>query len=114
MTASLKTSSAFERFIRGSPAAAVYFSSPGCGVCSVLAPKIQALLRERFPRLPLAEVNIAEAAEVAAQRAVFTVPTLLVYFDGREAVRLSRAFSPAQLAEHLQRPYHLLFGDGEP
>lgn len=114
MTATLQTLSAFERFIGGAPAAAVYFCSPGCGVCSVLEPKIEALLRARFPRVPLARVDVAEAVPVAAQQRVFTVPTLLVYFDGKEAVRLSRAFSPAQLADHLQRPYDLLFGDGNP
>lgn len=114
MTAILKTLSEFERFIRASPAAAVYFCSPGCGVCGVLEPKIEALLRERFPRIPLARVDISLAAEVAAQQGVFTVPTLLTFFDGKEAVRLSRAFSPAQLAGELQRPYQLLFGDGAP
>lgn len=112
MTVSLNTSQAFERFIGGSPAAAVYFAGPDCGVCTVLEPKIEALLRERFPLIPLARVNIADSAALAAQQSVFTVPTLLIFFDGREAVRLSRAFSPAQLAESLQRPYALLFGDG--
>lgn len=113
MTAILHTSSAYETFIKGSPAVAVYFWGADCGVCTVLEPKVETLLRERFPKIPLAKVEIAEAAAVAAQHGVFTVPTLLVYFDGREAVRLSRAFSPAQLQEHLQRPYDLLFGDGE-
>lgn len=110
MTDTLQTLSAFERFVSGSPAAAVYFCSSDCGVCTALEPKVEALLRERFPRIPLARVNITDAAAVAAQRGVFTVPTLVVYFGGTETVRLSRAFSPAQVQEHLQRPYDLLFG----
>lgn len=113
MTAILHTASAYRRFIDGSPAAAVYFWGADCGVCTVLEPKVEGLLRARFPKIPLAKVDTAEAAAVAAQHGVFTVPTLLVYFDGKEAVRLSRAFSPAQVQEQLQRPYELLFGDGE-
>ena len=110
MATIVQRASALEQFVGGCPAAAVYFSGPDCGVCIALEPKIEALLAERFPEISLVKVNVEEAAALAAQYSVFTVPTLLVFFDGRETIRLSRAFSPAQLQERLRRPYDLLFG----
>ncbi len=107
----LHSASVYTQFLRQQRAAAVYFSGPDCAVCHVLKPKVFAALGRDFPRLALAEVDSAAAPEVAAQCGVFAVPTLIVYFEGEELVRKVRNFSPAQLADELQRPYALFFGD---
>ncbi len=88
----------------------MYFSGPDCAVCQVLKPRVIALLQREFPRIAVALVDCAAAPELAAQQSVFAVPTLTVYFDGQELLRLARNFSPAQLAEALERPYALYFG----
>lgn len=110
MPTTLETTAQFTAFLQQNPAAAVYFSGPDCGVCQVLKPRIMALLQRDYPRIAVALVDCAAAVELAAQRSVFAVPTLMVYFDGQEMVRLARNFSPAQLAEALERPYALFFG----
>lgn len=99
----------FAEFVRQNPVAAVYFSGPDCAVCQVLKPRIVALLQQEYPRVAVALVDSAAAPELAAQQSVFAVPTLMVYFDGQEMLRLARNFSPAQLAEALERPYALFF-----
>lgn len=91
------------------PGVALYFSAPGCGVCSVLKPRLQALFAGRFPQLEWLEVDSAARPELAAQAQVFTIPTLVVYLDGREALRRARHFSPAEVEEALERPYGFLF-----
>lgn len=98
-----------ERFVAEHPAAALYFSGDNCNVCSVLFPKVEALLAEDFPRVGLGKLNCTQSPEAAAQHGVFTVPTLILYFDGREAQRFSRNISLGQLREALARPYQLLF-----
>ena len=40
---------------------------------------------------------------------MFSIPTLLVYFEDREMLRLSRGFSLTQLRAGLERPYRLFF-----
>lgn len=107
----LDASDHFDAFLRQYPAAAVYFSGPDCSVCQVLKPKVLALLAQQFPQLALAEVDCGRSSELAAQQSVFTVPTLVVYFDGRELLRKVRNFSLRELAEELERPYALFFGD---
>lgn len=87
----------------------VYFSTPDCNVCKVLKPKVLELLETRFPRMAFVYSDVAQAPEVAAQMGVLTVPTLVVYFDGRESVRLVRNFSIGELAAAIERPYSMIF-----
>jgi thioredoxin-like negative regulator of GroEL len=106
MVTALKTSSAYAAWV-AAPAAAVYFMSPGCGVCAVLRPKVESLIAARFPRISLAIVDAAAAPELAAQAAVFSFPALIVLFDGREFLRMARNFSVTELERALERPYAL-------
>jgi len=98
-----------QAFIQQHPAAAVYFSGEGCSVCTVLFPKLEAMLEEEFPRIGLARVDCSATPDIPAQRGIFTVPTLLLYFDGHEAQRYARNISLGELRQALARPYQLLF-----
>lgn len=98
-----------QEYIRRHPAAAVYISGEGCGVCTVLLPKLEAMIAEEFPRMGLAKVNATATPDIPAQLGIFTVPTLLLYFDGHEAQRFARNFSLGELRQALARPYQLLF-----
>lgn len=100
----------FEQFITGQPAAAIWFSTPDCGVCDVLKPKVAAMLEEDFPALALGYVDCTAAPAIAAQLGIFSVPVLVVWFDGREALRKVRNFSIAEVRAELERPYQLMFG----
>ncbi len=111
MSRLLVTNNDLNTFIREHPVSGVYFSGPNCGVCEALKPKLFELLGQRFPRLILGEVNCDASRELAAQQMVFTIPTLIVYLDGREGLRKSRSFSLAELAAELERPYGIFTKD---
>ena len=100
-----------ETFLQQNPLCAVYYSGPGCAVCVQLKPKLFGMLGEQFPRLAIAEVDCGEERALAADQSVFTIPTLVVYIEGREAFRHARSFGPTQMAEQLRRPYDMLFDD---
>lgn len=100
---------AYQRFITAHPVAAVYFSGPDCAVCRALAPKLTEALARHFPELMLAWVDCAASPALAAQNQVFSVPLLVVYFAGQEAVRQARGFSVTGLCRELERPYRLFF-----
>ncbi len=99
-----------DEFIRAHPIAVVYFSGPDCAVCGVLKPKLLDLLIRRFPGVPLGEVDCAACPAPAAQQGVFTIPTLVVYLDGREGLRKVRNFSLREVEEALARSYAICFG----
>jgi len=89
----------------------LYFSSDTCSVCKVLKPKVSELLTSKFPLLSVRYVNTELSPMIAGQYRVFTIPTLLIYFEGKEQLRYSRNISISQLEESLSRPYNLVFED---
>jgi thioredoxin 1 len=105
----IDSTAALQAFITSHAAAAIYFAGADCGVCQVLEPKVRALLRESFPRLAYARIATEQAIELAAQQGVFAVPTLLLFFDGRESFRYARNFSIGELKRDIARPYALFF-----
>ncbi|MFO8155297.1 MAG: thioredoxin family protein [Pseudomonadota bacterium] len=90
------------------PAAVILFTAPDCGVCTVLRPRLEAMLDD-FPRVARLQVDCAALPELARAWGVGALPTLVVTFEGRESVRFSRSFAVGQVAEALARPYELLF-----
>ena len=101
---------AMQAFVSDNEAAVVYFAGADCGVCHVLEPKVRALLSDSFPRIAFGRVATEQAAELAAQQGVFAVPTLLVFFEGRESFRYARNFSIGEVEGDIARPYGLFFG----
>jgi thioredoxin 1 len=101
--------SLLDQIIRDKPAILCYFSSETCSVCKVLKPKVLELLEERFPMMSSFYVDIERSPLLSGQHRVFTIPTILVFFDGREHSRLSRNIGIGQLEEIISRPYGLMF-----
>jgi thioredoxin-like negative regulator of GroEL len=87
----------------------LYFSSDTCSVCKVLKPKVEELLKEHFPLMKLRYVNTELSPLISGQFRVFTIPTILIFFEGREQTRFSRNISLHQLEESLTKPYSLVF-----
>lgn len=90
-----------------SQSAIVYFSSPFCGVCGTLKPKV-ANLSQEFSKTSFFEVDISLNQQIAAQYSVFSAPTVLVFFEGKESIRLSRIFSLDDLQSKLRRFYEIV------
>ena len=91
------------------PAVLAYFSTTECNVCKVLKPKLMELVLSEFSQISLVYVETNLQPEVAAQNRIFAVPTLLVFFDGKEYIRKSRNFGLDELRKELLRPYRLMF-----
>lgn len=92
-------------------AVALYFSGKDCGVCHVLQPKIAQLISQKFPKMILHSIDATSYQEIAAHFGVFSVPTLLVFFDSKEFIRKSRNMSVSLLEEEISRPYSMLLGE---
>lgn len=99
----------FQEAIRTHTAVLFYFSHEACNVCKVLKPKVGEAMQEQFPELALFYADTKKRAEISAQNSIFAVPTILVFFDGREYLRKSRNIGLNELVESIQRPYELLF-----
>lgn len=97
--------------LQNNDAVLLYFSSPGCNVCHVLKPKLIDAVTEVFPLFVIESIDIAETPEVASHFSVFTIPTVLVFFQGREFLRKSRHMSVGEVVNAIERPYTLMAGN---
>jgi len=86
-----------------------YFSTDACSVCKVLKPKVEEMATVNFPKMQLVYIKSDVLPDVAAQNSVFTAPTIVVFFDGRETIRKSRAFGVGELQDEIGRYYSMLF-----
>lgn len=95
--------------IQQEQSAALYFSGKNCNVCNVLKPKIIDLLDSEFPNIKQAFIDIEQTPEISSYFSVFSIPTLLIFFNGKEFIRKSRNMSIPGLKEELKRPYTIFF-----
>ncbi|MBC8005491.1 MAG: thioredoxin family protein [Verrucomicrobia bacterium] len=99
----------FRSALAENKAVLAYFSTDACSVCTVLKPKVAHLIVENFPQIKTFYIQSDHQPELAAQNRIFTAPTVLIFFEGRETIRKSRVFSIEDLKREIQRPYFLLF-----
>lgn len=86
----------------------LYFSGEHCNVCHALRPKFKELFDTEFPEIKQIFLDAQEYATIAAEYQVLSLPTILVFLDGREFVREGRTVSMHQLQENLSRPYGMM------
>ena len=99
----------FDGILSENGAVLAYFSTENCSVCKVLKPKVDEMISEAFPKLKIMSVQSDILPQLAAQNRVFAAPTIVVFFEGRETIRKSRAFGIDELKSEIQRSYSLLF-----
>ncbi len=97
-----------DQVLKEYPGVLLYFSTPQCNVCKVLRPKLTALFAEHYPEIHNCYVDTTVTPEISGQYSVFAVPTIILFLDGKEFVRKSRNFSPAELIEEIRRPWEIM------
>ena len=79
----------------------VDFWAPWCGPCRMMAPVLERLAHDRPTTLQVAKINTDEQQELAARFNIRSIPTLILFRDGREIARQSGAVDSSTLARWL-------------
>jgi thioredoxin 1 len=79
----------------------VDFWAEWCGPCKKVAPVIDELAGEHGDRMSFAKMDIDANPKVPLQFNVMSIPTLIVFADGKEATRIIGAKGKHQLIDEL-------------
>jgi thioredoxin 2 len=88
----------FDRHVsRGELPVLVDFWAPWCGPCRNMAPHFEAAARQLEPGLRLAKVDTDAVPALGARYNIRSIPTMILFRNGREVARQSGAMASAQI-----------------
>ncbi len=94
----------FAADVEGSPLPVlVDLWAPWCGPCRTVGPIVDELAAELAGRVRVAKMNVDDNPATSSRFAVRSIPTLLVFKDGREVDRLVGAHPKSTIAARLER-----------
>jgi thioredoxin 1 len=82
----------------------VDFWAPWCGPCRYLSPVVESIGEAHSEKIAVAKLNTDENQDLAMRYSIFSIPTLILFKDGREAARLV-GYMPQQVIEERLRNF---------
>lgn len=66
----------------------VDFWAPWCGPCKMVGPEVEAVAEAYAGKAAVAKVNVDEQQKLASEYNVMSIPTMILFKDGKEVERL--------------------------
>lgn len=81
----------------------VDFYADWCGPCKMMAPIVEKLAEEFDGRVKVGKLNIDENMQTAQQYRVASIPTFIVFKEGKQQANYLGAMSASELKEKLEQ-----------
>lgn len=91
----------FEQTLQSDQPVLVDFWATWCGPCLILGPVIDELAQETAGQFVVGKLDVDQNAQTAAQYGIRSIPTMIIFKNGKEVDRLMGVQTKAALKEKL-------------
>ena len=88
MEIKLRTENFEKEVLKSEKPVLVDFYADWCGPCNAMAPVIEELAKELEGKVKVGKINVDENPDIAVEYNVMSIPTLIVFKNGKEEKRL--------------------------
>ena len=92
------TDATFKKFAEDNSLSVIDCWAPWCGPCRIVSPVVEELARDYVGKIYFGKLNVDENKRVAAQYGIMSIPTLLVFKEGKLVDQIVGAL-PRQMLE---------------
>ena len=83
----------------------VDFWAPWCGPCKMIAPILEELAGELGGKAQIVKINIDDNPEIASQYGIMSIPTLLLFKDGKKVDQKVGALAKPAMKTFIQNAF---------
>lgn len=99
----LKANEFEEKVLKSTVPVLIDFWAAWCGPCRVIAPTIEEMAKDYSGKLAIYKVDVDAEGALAARFGIMSIPTLLLFKDGKEADRMVGAAAKPNLVQFVER-----------
>lgn len=102
MSEVMLTDASFEQeVLKSTGAVLVDFWAPWCGPCRMLGPVVEELAKDFAGKAKVCKMNVDESPTTAGQYGITSIPTIILFKDGKLVKQMAGLQSKAALASEL-------------
>ncbi|NLA77311.1 MAG: thioredoxin [Clostridiales bacterium] len=81
----------------------VDFYADWCGPCKMVAPIIEEIAAENAETVKVCKINVDDSPDIAGMFGIMSIPTLMLFKDGKEADRIVGAYPKEEILNFLNK-----------
>jgi len=97
------TDATFKETVEKNPAVVIDCWAPWCGPCRMVSPIVDEMARDYSGKITFGKLNVDENPDVTCNYNIMSIPTLLVFKDGKLVDRIVGAMPKPMLEERINR-----------